>query len=95
MADTPKTNDANNPELSLNPNTAAGNASSEVSSETTNIQNDLDDLISSSINDSAVKQKIDFTASKSDQTQKDDKKKQLLRQRKIPTYIIVFGVLCI
>lgn len=95
MAETPKTNDANNPELSLNPNTVAGNASSEVSSETTNIQNDLDDLISSSINDSAVKQKIDFTASKSDQTQKDDKKKQLLRQRKIPTYIIVFGVLSI
>ena len=95
MTEPQKTNDANNPELSLNPNTVATNAAPEVSSETATIQSDLDDLISSSINDSAVKQKIDFTASKSDQSQKEDKKKQLLRQRKIPTYIIVFGFLSI
>ena len=95
MTETSKTKDANNPELTLNPNVVANNTASELSSETTSIQNDLDDLINSSIKDSAVKQKIDFSTSLTDQSQRDDKKKQLLRKRKIPTYIIVFCFLCI
>ena len=56
MTETSKTKDANNPELTLNPNVVANNTASELSSETTSIQNDLDDLINSSIKVSAVKQ---------------------------------------
>jgi hypothetical protein len=94
MAENQNTN-TSNPELSLNPNAVVDNSSSVNSPETAMIQNDLDELISSSINESAVKQKVDFTTNKSDQTSKDDKKKQLLYQRKVPTYIIIFGSLCV
>lgn len=95
MAENQNPKELNNPELTINPNTASTSAPQEGSDATTAIQNDLDDLINSTINDSAAKQKIDFTANKSDTAKKDDKKKALLRERKMPTYIIIFSLICV
>ena len=91
MAEVKNPKEINNPELSLNPNVVGKDAASAapVSDTTKEIQSDLDDLISTSIHDSAEKQKIDFTATKSESDKKDEKKKALLRERKMPTYIII------
>jgi hypothetical protein len=59
------------------------------------IKNDLDDLINTSITDSAAKQKIDFTTTTSDADKKNEMKQARIREKKIPNKIIVFAVICV
>jgi hypothetical protein len=85
-----------NPELTLDPNKVEPKAAQVAQSTATaldptaSIQNDLDDLISNTITDSATKQKIDFTTNKAEASKKDDAKKDRLKEKKIPTLIFTF-----
>lgn len=93
IADVQNPKEMNNPELSLNPNGVVEIHTTESPSPVTSqIQNDLDNLISTSITQSVEKQKIDFSASKSETDKKEDRKKALLRERKLPTLIIIYIV---
>ncbi|MBP6085810.1 hypothetical protein KA478_01170 [Patescibacteria group bacterium] len=57
---------------------------------TVEIQNDLDDLITSTINDDAKKQKLDFAANSNEAAKKDEKLQARIREKKIPGKIIAF-----
>ncbi len=85
-----------NPELTLDPNKVGQKVEQSTQSvqvaldPTVSIQNDLDDLISNTITDSATKQKIDFTTNKADATKKEDAKLSRLKEKKIPTLIFIY-----
>jgi hypothetical protein len=61
------------------------------SNPTVEIQNDLDDLITSTINDDAKKQKLDFAANSSEAAKKDEKMKARIREKKIPSKIMLYS----
>ena len=60
---------------------------------TVEIQNDLDDLITSTINDDAKKQRLDFAANSNEAAKKDEKLQARIREKKIPSKIIAFAAI--